>query len=316
VSLFVQPGAPFVKLPIDLVVIPVAGLGTRLLPATKSQPKEMLPVGAKPVVQYVVEEAAVAGMRRVLFVTGPGKTSIENHFDLNQELITHLRETGKEALLEKLDFERRGIEYFFTRQRKQLGLGHAILCAKGFVGDQCFVVALGDTIIGLSEESRIISRLIEEFTRTGADVVIAFQEVAPEVVSSYGIARLGADAGNEAFGVEDLVEKPSRSDAPSRFAVAARYVFRPRIFDFLEQTPPGAGGEIQLTDAIQRLILAGGLVRGVRLGRGERRYDIGNFPSYFQAFCDFALADPRYGSELREYLRNVIASDISQKRTL
>jgi UTP--glucose-1-phosphate uridylyltransferase len=209
------------SLSVDLVVIPVAGMGTRLLPATKSQPKEMLPVGAKPVVQYVVEEAAASGIRRVLFITGPSKTSIENHFDLNQELIAHLRENGKETLLNELDFERRGMEYFFTRQRKQLGLGHAVLCSHGFVGDQNFVVALGDTIIGADHGSRIISRLVAEFERTKADAVIAFQEVAPEEVTFYGIARPGAEDG-ESFRVEEIVEKPSRAEAPSRVCVSRR----------------------------------------------------------------------------------------------
>lgn len=292
--------------PIDLAVVPVAGLGTRLLPATKSQPKEMLPVGSKPVVQYVVEEAAASGIRRLLFITGPGKTSIENHFDLNQELIAHLRETGKETLLTELDFERQGLEYFFTRQRKQLGLGHAVLCARAFVGDQPFVVALGDTIIGLHAQSRIIAQLVDEFTQTKADAVIAFQEVAPEDVKFYGIALPGSDAGAESFAVEDLIEKPSRAEAPSRLAVAARYVFQPGILSLLAETPPGKNGEIQLTDAIRMLIKQGGKVRGVRLKPGERRYDIGNFPSYFRAFCDFALSDPRYGPELREYLRTAI----------
>jgi UTP--glucose-1-phosphate uridylyltransferase len=291
---------------IDHAVVPVAGLGTRLLPATKSQPKEMLPVGRRPVVQYVVEEAAASGIRRLLFVTAPGKTSIENHFDLDQQLITYLRETGKEALLAELNFERQGIDYFYTRQRKQLGLGHAVLCAEGFVDNQPFVVALGDTIIGLDKRSCIISRLIEEFTRTDASAVIAFQEVAVDEVSSYGIAVPGRDDVNDTFAVAGLVEKPSRSEAPSRLAVAARYIFRPDIFPLLRQTSRDRGGEIQLTDAIQGLIGQGRVVRGVRLGAEEPRYDIGNFRSYFRAFCDFALADPRYGEELREHLRKAL----------
>src|SRR5438477_8341396 len=146
-------------MPIDLAIVPVAGQGTRLLPSTKSQPKEMLPVGRKPVVQYVVEELALSGVRRLLFVTGPGKTSIENHFDINAELITFLRETGKEDLLEELDFERAKVEYAYTRQRRQLGLGHAILTARPFVGMQSFVVALGDSIIGLNAQSTVVRRM-------------------------------------------------------------------------------------------------------------------------------------------------------------
>src|SRR5687768_13529452 len=147
---------------IDLAVVPVAGQGTRLLPLTKSQPKEMLPVGRKPVVQYVVEELARSGMRRLLFVTGPGKTSIENHFDSNGELIAYLREAGKEDLLSELDFERQNLEYFYTRQRRQLGLGHAVLCARPFIGEQPFVVALGDSIIGRGAESDIVRRMVAE----------------------------------------------------------------------------------------------------------------------------------------------------------
>src|SRR5262249_44821041 len=144
---------------IDLAIVPVAGQGTRLLPSTKSQPKEMLPVGRKPVVQYVVEELALSGIRRLLFITGPGKSSIENHFDLNAELIAFLRETGKEDLLEELDFERPDLQYFYTRQRRQLGLGHAVLCARPLVGAQPFVVALGDSIIGLNAQSDIVRRM-------------------------------------------------------------------------------------------------------------------------------------------------------------
>src|SRR5262245_35119143 len=173
---------------IDLAVVPVAGAGTRLLPATKSQPKEMLPVGRKPVVQYIVEELVQSGVRRVLFVTGPGKHSIENHFDVNAELITFLRETGKEELLEKLDFERQATEYAYTRQRRQLGLGHAVLTARPFVGDQPFVVALGDSIIGRHAQSRIVRRLLDAFEAETADAVIAFEEVPREEVRHYGIA--------------------------------------------------------------------------------------------------------------------------------
>src|SRR5437588_11904741 len=180
---------------IDLAVVPVAGQGTRLLPSTKSQPKEMLPVGRKPVVQYIVEELASSGIRRLLFITGPGKTSIENHFDLNPELIAYLRETGKEELLEELDFERQALQYFYTRQRQQLGLGHAVLCAKPVVGEQPFVVALGDSIIGINAQSRIVRRMLEEFARSGADAVIAFESVPRADVINYGIAKPRGDAG-------------------------------------------------------------------------------------------------------------------------
>jgi UTP--glucose-1-phosphate uridylyltransferase len=292
--------------PIDLAVVPVAGQGTRLLPSTKSQPKEMLPVGRKPVVQYIVEELAASGVRRLLFVTGPGKTSIENHFDLNAELIAFLRETGKEELLEELDFERQALQYFYTRQRQQLGLGHAVLCAKPVVGEQPFVVALGDSIIGINAQSRIVRRMLDEFERAKADAVIALEEVPRDKVSLYGIAHPRGSTDAAAFVLDDLVEKPGVADAPSNLAIAARYVFRPGIFALLEKTPPGKGGEIQLTDAIRTMIRQGGKVLGMRLPAGERRFDIGNFESYFAAFCEFALADPAYGPGLRAFLKTLL----------
>src|SRR5262249_22852227 len=222
----------------DLAIVPVAGQGTRLLPSTKSQPKEMLPVGRKPVVQYVVEELALSGIRRLLFVTGPGKTSIENHFDINAELIAFLRETGKEELLEELDFERQDLQYFYTRQRRQLGLGHAVLCAQPLVGQQPFVVALGDSIIGLHAQSNIVRRMVEQFERSHADAVVAFETVPRDEVVHYGIARPRGSAG-PLFELDDIVEKPAVAEAPSTLAVAARYVFAPTIFDWLAQTPPG-----------------------------------------------------------------------------
>jgi UTP--glucose-1-phosphate uridylyltransferase len=293
---------------IHLAVVPVAGRGTRLLPVAKSQPKEMLPVGRKPVVQYVVEELARCGLSRLLFVTGPGKTAIENHFDINEELVAHLRESGKEELLAELAFERQDIEYFYTRQRHQLGLGHAVLCAKAVVGSQPFVVALGDSIIGLNAQSRVVRVMIDQFEESGVDCVVALEEVPAEDVVRYGIA-IPRGAAAEVFEVADLVEKPEVGQVDSRLAVAARYVFSPGIFDALESTPPDRQGEIQLTDAIRILIQQGRRVLGVRLAKGQTRFDIGNFESYFQAFVDFAMADPHYGDALRSHLRRQLAQD-------
>jgi UTP--glucose-1-phosphate uridylyltransferase len=293
-------------LSIDIAVIPVAGLGTRLLPATKSQPKEMLPVGRKPVVQYVVEELTRVGIKRVLFITGPGKASIENHFDLNGELIQTLRESGKEDLLAEFEFERVSIQYFYTRQRQLLGLGHAISCAHSFVSNQPFVVALGDSIIGMHAESDVVQRMVRCYEERGAAAVIAFEEVPPEEVSHYGIARPGSD--DEIFEIVDLVEKPSPRDAPSNLAIAARYVLSPGIFDALATTRRDRRGEIQLTDAIRGVIRGGGRAFGVRLRPGERRYDIGNFESYFEAFVAFALADPKFGGALRKQLQALLGS--------
>ena len=289
---------------IDIAVIPVAGLGTRLLPATKSQPKEMLPVGRKPVVQYVVEELTRVGIQRMLFITGAGKYSLENHFDLNLELIENLRETGKEELLNELEFERSAVQYFYTRQRQLLGLGHAVLCAQSFVGDQPFVVALGDSIIGLHAQSKVVERMIEIFTEEQAAAVIAFEEVPFNEVHQYGIAK--PKQSGEVFEVEELIEKPSANEAPSNLAIAARYVLSPAIFDAIRHTQPGKGGEIQLTDSIRLLIQNGGKVFGSRLNGNEKRYDIGNFESYFNAFLEFALADDKYGDSLRKSLEELL----------
>jgi len=288
----------------NIAVIPVAGLGTRLLPITKSQPKEMLPVGRKPVVQYIVEELHRGGIDQVLFITGPGKASIENHFDVNKELIESLREAGKEELLAELEFDRVHAGYFFTRQRELLGLGHAILCSRSFVGNQPFVVALGDSIIGLNAESDIVQRMQGCFYDQQCEAVIAFEEVPQNEVHLYGIAKPGDDA--EIFEVLDVVEKPPVNEAPSNLAIAARYIFKPTIFEALDRVQPGKDGEIQLTDAIRLLIQDGKKVYGVRLRPTEHRYDIGNFESYFRAFIEFALADEKFGESLRTYLAEMI----------
>jgi UTP--glucose-1-phosphate uridylyltransferase len=282
----------------------VAGLGTRLLPATKSQPKEMLPIGRKPVVQYVVEELARVGIERILFITGPGKASIENHFDLDNELIQVLRQNGKEDLLAELSFERAPLQYFYTRQRQQLGLGHAVACARPFVGAQPFAVALGDSIIGLNAQSDVLGRMTRCFLQKKAEAVIAFTEVARDRVPYYGVAK-PKDEG-DVFELKDVIEKPRIEEAPSNLVIAARYIFAPSIFEALEQIQPGAGGEYQLTDAIRIVIQGGRKVYGVRLDANEHRYDVGNFDSYFRAFVEFALADEKCGSTLRKYLASIL----------
>jgi UTP--glucose-1-phosphate uridylyltransferase len=257
------------------------------------------------VVQYVVEELARCGISRLLFITGPGKTAIENHFDIDAELIANLRETGKEELLAELAFEREDLEYFYTRQRRQLGLGHAVLCARPVVGSQSFVVALGDSIIGLHAQSEVVRTMVHRFESSRADAVIALQEVPREDVVRYGIARPRGRI-DDVFELEDLVEKPAVTEAPSNLAVAARYVFSPAIFDYLEQTLPDRGGEIQLTDAIRLLIRDGRKVLGVRLTLEEPRFDIGNFESYFLAFAWFVLADPQYGPALKSRVKELL----------
>jgi len=293
---------------IDIAVVPVAGHGTRLLPATKSQPKEMLSVGRKPVVQYVVEELARSQMHRLLFITSHGKASIEQHFDIDENLINYLRESGREEQLADLDFERADVEYFYTRQRRQLGLGHAVLCAQPLVQQQPFVVALGDSIIGMHAQSDIVARMVDEFETSGADIAVAFEEVEPAEVVHYGIAEPAGQAG-DVFDLADLIEKPAVDEAPSNLAVAARYVFSPRIFDALERTEPGKGGEIQLTDAMRMVLKEGGKGLGVRLRGDQRRFDIGNFESYFRTFFEFALNDHQYGATLKDFVREMLARE-------
>jgi len=281
---------------IDLAVIPVAGRGTALLPLTKSQPKEMLPIGRKPVVQYVVEELVHCGVHNLLFVTGSGKTAIENHFDTNEDLIRHLRLSGKEDSLAELAFERQEARYFYVRQRHLLGLGHAVLCAEPFVKGRRFVVALGDTILGLHHKAEILRRMIRIFEQHSDSVkaVIAFDQVAEDEVVHYGIAAVKKSAGKY-FELDDLVEKPDKNHAPSHLAVAARYLFAPDIFECLRKIEPGVHGEIQLTDAIRLLIRGGKKVLGVRLTPQESRYDIGTFESYYRAFLDAVRGDPVCG---------------------
>ena len=221
-------------------------------------------------------------------------------------LINHLRETGKEELLNELAFEKANLQYFYTRQRRQLGLGHAILCAESFVGNEPFVVALGDTILGVNAKGRIVERMIEVFEERDADAVIAFEEVPEDEVHRYGIARPVNMKDPNIFQLAGIVEKPSAADAPSRMAVASRYVFKPKIFDFLYKTKPGKNDEIQLTDAIQAMIASGGKVFGVRVTAQEHRFDIGNYESYFLAFLEFALADPDHGDAIREKIKQMV----------
>jgi UTP--glucose-1-phosphate uridylyltransferase len=283
----------------------VAGLGTRLLPATKSQPKEMLPVAKKPIVQYVVEELGRAGIDRLLFVTGRGKHSIENHFDHDPELEDSLRRAAKDDLLEELAFEKAKIHYLYTRQAVQRGLGDAILHGEPFVGHEPFLVALGDSIIGLNGESDISSRMAEAYESKGAAAVIAVEEVPLEQTRHYGVVK--PDSEGDVFTISDLIEKPDPAEAPSRLAIAGRYLFAPLIFDMIRRVQPDKKGEIQLTDAIRLLCQSGRRVVGVKLRADERRYDIGNFASYYETFLEFALADPVHGKRLRKHLEALLA---------
>jgi UTP--glucose-1-phosphate uridylyltransferase len=292
---------------IKSAIVPVAGHGTRLLPATKSQPKEMLPVGRKPIVQYVVEELVRNGIEQVLFVTGRSKSSIENHFDHDPELFRALSEGNKHDLLKELDSEAAmQAKFFYTRQRLQKGLGDAILCAENFAGEEPFLVALGDSILGLHAASDAVTRMAAIFHEKRASCVIAVEEVPREETFHYGIVQPESGAGEE-FRILNLVEKPKPQDAPSNLAIAGRYIFSPLIFDMIRRVQPDKRGEIQLTDAIQLLCEEGRRVVAVKLRASEKRYDIGNFPSYFESFVEFALADPVYGDEFRKVLQRLLA---------
>lgn len=289
---------------ITKVVIPVAGWGTRLLPATKSQPKEMLPVGRKPVVQYVVEEMQAAGIEQILFVTGRKKMAIEDHFDADPELVKTLSSGGGYALLEELKYTETDVRFFYTRQSVPLGLADAVNHAREFANDDHFVVALGDSIIKTDDGTNFTRRMMDLHLREGAACTLAVEEVDPDETYRYGIVKPQAgQEDQEVFAVEDLVEKPKLGTAPSNLAIAARYVFSPAIFEAIRRTAPDRQGELQLTDSIRLLIQLGYKVQAVRLRPGERRYDIGNFESYFKAFMDFALADEKYGYMIRQYLK-------------
>lgn len=293
---------------IKSALIPVAGHGTRLLPATKSQPKEMLPVARKPIVQYVVEELVLNGIEQILFVTGRNKSSIENHFDSEPELTRVLADTNKHDLIQALDFDALAkANFFYTRQRLQRGLGDAILCGENFAGEEPFLVALGDSILGLNARSRAVERLADVFETRRASCVIAVEEVPREETVHYGVVEPENGVAGDAFRVVNLVEKPRPEDAPSNLAIAGRYIFSPAIFDMIRRVKPDERGEIQLTDAIQLLCDEGRRVMAVRLAPDEKRYDIGNFPSYFETFVEFALADPDYGGDFRHYLERLMA---------
>ena len=301
-----QDASCYIQKVIQSAVVPVAGLGTRLLPATKSQPKEMLPVARKPIVQYVVEELVSNGIEQVLFVTGRSKASIENHFDHDPELFQALTASNKQDLLRELEFDALKANFFYTRQRHQRGLGDAILCAENFAGEEPFLVALGDSILGLNAVSRAVSRMADVFDSKRASCVIAVEEVAPEETQHYGIVQPESGT-DDVFRVVNLVEKPSPQRAPSNLAIAGRYIFSPVIFDMIRRVKPDKRNEIQLTDAIQFMCDEGRRVMAVKLTPEEKRYDIGNFPSYFESFVAFALADPIYGAEFRDTLERMLS---------
>ncbi len=280
-------------------LVPVAGLGTRLLPATRSQPKEMLPIVDKPVVQYVVEELVRAGISRVLFVTGRRKRAIEDHFDADPEL-----ETG--PLLDP----RTGLRILYTRQAHPAGLGDALRYGEGLAADgEGVVVALGDAIVETPPSVRraIVPRLIDAFAPSGVAATIAVAPVPDAFVSRYGIVvPANGASGTDPFEVHGVLEKPTAQTTDSRFAVMGRYVLGPPVFAALRETPPDAGGEVQLADALRIALGRGERVLAVPLAPGERRHDIGSVEGYCRTFVEYALRDPRFGDALRDHAAGLL----------
>lgn len=279
-------------------VIPAAGYGTRFLPATKAQPKEMLPVVDKPIIQYVVEEAVEAGIEDILIITGRGKRAIEDHFDRTLELELHLQQQQKDELLDRVREIADLVDIHFVRQKEPLGLGHAILQARRHVGQEPFAVLLGDEIFTGPEPC--LSELIRQHEKHGGSIV-AVREVPPEHVHRYGIVQAERVA-DRLYRVTDLVEKPEAAEAPSNMAVVGRYIIQPEIFSILANQPPGKNGEIQLTDGLRALLR----VSPVYAYEVEaQRYDVGEKLGYLQATVEFALRRGDVGPAFRAYLESL-----------
>ena len=281
-------------------IIPAAGLGTRFLPATKAMPKEMLPIVDKPTIQYIVEEAIASGIEDIIIVTGKGKRAIEDHFDHAFELEENLIRKEKFDLLEKVR-ESSKVEIHFIRQKEPLGLGHAVLCAKKFIGDEPFAVLLGDDIV--QAETPCLKQLINRYDATGASV-IGVQQVPDNETNRYGIiAPLERDG--RLYKVDNFVEKPALGTAPSNLAIMGRYVLTPEIFNFLEKQGAGAGGEIQLTDAIEQL---NQIQRVFAYDFEGKRFDVGEKIGFVKTTVEFALQHDELRDELLQYLEGILES--------
>lgn len=288
---------------INKAVFPVAGLGTRFLPATKAQPKEMLPVVDKPLIQYAVEEAYEAGIRHMIFVTGRSKRAIEDHFDTAYELEHELEASGKQELLELVrSLQPADMDCSYVRQPRSLGLGHAVLCAQPLVGDEPFAVLLADDLMcGPDNGPGVLGQMVETFLANRA-CLLAVQEVPREHVSRYGIVS-GERKGERLIKVDRMVEKPNPDAAPSTMAVAGRYILTPAVFEHIRAQGRGAGGEIQLTDAIAQLTQTEGVYAYEYQGK---RYDCGSKQGFLEATVEFALKHPEMGPGFRSYLKAAV----------
>ena len=283
---------------IKKAVIPVAGFGTRFLPATKSMPKEMLPIIDKPIIHYAVEEAVKSGITEIIFVTGRGKRALEDYFDHSYELEHNLEKAGKTELLKQIKDISDMADIVYIRQKQALGLGHAVLRARDLVGDEPFAVILPDDLITC--EKPCIKQLAEVYERTGKSVLAA-KETDWDKVSSYGI--IDTDSKEKEFEIHGVVEKPAKEDAPSKLYIVGRYIFNPKVFDYLEQTKPGKNSEIQLTDAIEQLVQNEG-VMGVKFD-GEH-HDAGEKLGFLKATVSYALKNEKLSNELKKYLKEII----------
>jgi UTP--glucose-1-phosphate uridylyltransferase len=288
--------------PVRKAVFPVAGLGTRFLPATKAAPKEMLPVVDKPLIQYAVEEAYAAGVRHMIFVTGRSKRAIEDHFDTAYELETELEQAGKHELLALVQsVQPDDMVCAYVRQPRSLGLGHAVLMAEPLVGREPFAVLLADDLmVGQAGGPTVLAQMVAAYTQQGRSI-LAVQEVPADHVRRYGIVA-GEPAGRQLMRVEQIVEKPAPENAPSRMGVAGRYILTPGIFDEIRNQPTGVGGEIQLTDAIARLMRQEAVYAFQYQGK---RYDCGSKEGFLEATVELALQHPQVGGTFRDYLRGL-----------
>lgn len=283
-------------------IIPAAGMGTRFLPATKSQPKEMLPIVDKPTIQYIVEEAIQSGIEDIIIVTGRNKRAIEDHFDHSMELEAFLEKNAKEELLDLVQDVARMADIYYVRQKEPLGLGHAIYCARKFIGDEPFAVLLGDDVI--YSEVPALRQMITQYERYGASIV-GVQKVPLEDTSKYGIVD-GQKFGDRLYQAKNMVEKPRSEDAPkSRLAIMGRYILNPEIFDILSALPPGKGGEIQLTDGIKELSRFQEILAYNFEGR---RYDLGDKLGFVEATIEYALRRGDLSKDLMNYLKGLVLS--------
>ncbi len=287
-------------------IIPAAGLGTRFLPATKAMPKEMLPIVDKPTIQYIVEEAVASGIEDIIIVTGKGKRAIEDHFDFSPELEMNLEQKGKLDLLKKVRYPSNLANIHYIRQKEPKGLGHAVWCARHFIGDEPFAVLLGDDVV--QSDTPCLAQLMEQYDKTRS-TILGVQPVEMSETHRYGIID-GDELEDRRYVVENLVEKPAPGTSPSNMAIMGRYILTPEIFMFLDQMETGAGGEIQLTDAIQKL---NQIQRVFAYNFEGKRYDVGEKVGFVKTTIEFALKDPNLRSDILKYLDVVLEKERKNK---